>query len=338
MNESKIINTTYMDFKPLKKVNHLHPKNVQHSQTLNRTTVIDPYHKVQAISHPANNRQSLFQDSEPNSIQESFKVRGYDPNRYQKIRSIPRSDLIDRFSSTTNTPETSHPPIINAQPVEPQSNPSCNNGLQPNQFNQTQESEASTIPNPNHQTVASSLFLDALNKAPLYDSPQTVRKKLKHKKHLFRSHPLATSLTLIVAIFIGGSILFFHNLNQITIDIAASRAGFTPTTTKAMPSGFNLVKVSYSAGIIETSFKSNSDNRSYSIIEKKSNLTNNQLLDNYVLNKAGLNYQTISEPNLTIYTYNNNSIITWVKNGIWYLIKNNNSLSTHQIIDIALSM
>ena len=69
----------------------------------------------------------------------------------------------------------------------------------------------------------------------------------------------------------------------------------------------------------------------------KSSMSSNQLLNGYVENNAGFNYQTINTNHKTVYIYNGHDA-TWVNNGIWYVIQDNNSLSYHQIINIVNSM
>ena len=142
----------------------------------------------------------------------------------------------------------------------------------------------------------------------------------------------------IVAVgIIAGGLLVNRNFSKLELYVASSRAGFAATLPAARPSGYDLSSISTGGGVIEASFKSNSDNRNYSISEKKSSVTSSGLLNNYVASQAGANYQAVNTSGKTIYIYNGHDA-TWANNGIWYIIQDNNSLSDHQIINIANSM
>jgi hypothetical protein len=144
-------------------------------------------------------------------------------------------------------------------------------------------------------------------------------------------------LGIVVVGIIAGGIFVNSNLSKFEFYLASSRAGFSATLPAVRPSGYNLNGISTSAGAIEASFKSNSDSRNYTISEKTSSMSSGELLNSYLESKAGMNYQTISTSSNTIYVYDGHDA-TWVNNGIWYVVQDNNALSNHQIIDIANSM
>jgi hypothetical protein len=141
----------------------------------------------------------------------------------------------------------------------------------------------------------------------------------------------------VIGIVAGG--LFINaNFNKVELYVASSKAGFSATLPTVKPSGYDLKNISAGGGVIEASFNSNSDGRNYSISEKKSSVSNDDLLANYVTAKAGLNYQTVNTASgNTIYIYNGHNA-TWTSKGIWYVLQDNNSLSNRQIIDISDSM
>ncbi len=146
-----------------------------------------------------------------------------------------------------------------------------------------------------------------------------------------------TAVAVVLIGVVASGIFINRNLNRVELYLASSKAGFSATLPGAMPAGFGLTSIGTGTGTIEASFKSNSDNRTYTISEKKSSVSSQALLASYVQNKAGLNFQTVNTANNTIYIYNGHDA-TWVKNGIWYVIQDNNSLSDHQIINMANSM
>jgi hypothetical protein len=144
-------------------------------------------------------------------------------------------------------------------------------------------------------------------------------------------------LGVVLVGVVGAGLFINSNFNKIELYFASSRAGFAATLPSAKPSGYNLSSISTGGGAIEASFSSNTSNRSYTISEKKSSISSTDLLDNYVQNKAGLNFRTVNTTGNTIYIYNGHDA-TWTSNGIWYVLQDNNSLSDHQIINIAGSM
>lgn len=115
------------------------------------------------------------------------------------------------------------------------------------------------------------------------------------------------------------------HINNVEFYLASSKAGFSATLPSIKPSGFNLSGISTGSGAIEASFKSNSDNRAYNISEKKSSISSQDLQNGYVMNQAGLNYQTLKTNGKTIFIYNSNDA-TWENNGIWYVLQDNNFL------------
>lgn len=332
----------YMDFKGYGSVNHTKHRNLQKSKTLMRNSVKNPLGPNVTIK--------TVSGSIPNAIPEvnipkesESKLDGYVHNRHPRNYKIPRSELISRFSSTAASYQESQ------KLQEPISAPAIGKAYQEPLTESLSNEEALS---PNIAPIASNetpfkaknIFEEALKNTPIpvqaenlkYSNPQKHKIKKHKKSHKFPV--LVSSLSVLLVALIVGGIYVGHNLNRVSLYLASSRAGFKPTVSSYSPSGFDLSSVSSASGIIESSFKSNSDSRSYSVIEKKSNWNSNDLLNNYVIGRAGLNYQTINQGNLTIYTFNGNSLATWVHNGIWYLIQDNNSLSTNQIIEIATGM
>lgn len=161
--------------------------------------------------------------------------------------------------------------------------------------------------------------------------------KVANKKSLTKKVTGWSAVAVIAIGVVAGGLFINSNLNKVEFYVAASRAGFKATMPNVKPSGYNLSSVSAGSGVIEATFKGSSSNQNYSIEETKSNVSNNQLLNNFVFAKAGSNYQTINSNGRTIYVYNGHNA-TWATQGIWYVIQDNNSLSNSQIVKIADSM
>lgn len=146
-----------------------------------------------------------------------------------------------------------------------------------------------------------------------------------------------TVLGVAIIGIIASAVFINNHLTNVEFYLASSKVGFTATMPSIKPSGYDLAGISTGSGVIETSFKSNTDGRAYTISEKQSNMTSGSLQNGYVTNQAGLNYQTLTAGSKTIYVYGSHNA-TWVSGGIWYVIQDNNSLSYSQIINIANSM
>lgn len=332
----------YMDFKVYADVNHIKHRNLQKSNTLMRNSVKNPLGSNVSINTVSGNISTNDQPQKEDPQEYESKLDGYVHNRHPRNYKIPRSELISRFSSTANTQTEDQPQQVfstNSSLVLTDQNLEFSNTSKIETDNQE------SVPNSldNTPQLAKNIFEEALRTTPIPEQAMYLKysKPLKSKHKKQKNHKfsvLVSSLSVLAIALIIGGIYLGHNLNKVSLYLAASRAGFSPTVSSYNPSGFNLSTVSSASGIVESTFKSNSDSRTYSIIEKKSNWNSSDLLNNYVINRAGLNYQTITQNNLTIYTYNGNSLATWTHNGIWYIVQDNNSLSVQQIIEIATTM
>jgi hypothetical protein len=119
--------------------------------------------------------------------------------------------------------------------------------------------------------------------------------------------------------------------------VAASRAGFTGTIPGTTPAGYAFKgPIKYDNKAIVVNYKSNSDNRAFSIIQRPSNWSSDALLTNYV-SGTNMRYQTYNNRGLTVYVMDNTGA-AWVDNGIWYSLNGTNTLSTEQILAMAASM
>lgn len=342
------VSKQYMDFKVPVKTNHIKAKKTQRAHTLMRPA-LHQQSKVSSSAQQLSGVSNGFFDN--NEVQESVpplrlssRSASQESNKRSISRTIPRSDLISRFSSTAASSKDANHLKANVEDSIPShSHQTTKTNPEPsNQSRSTSQRMLANLATQGAQTLNSKdIFQQAIYDAPLVDQTKK-RKPIKYKakKHFLKSHPALSSLVVVVAIMLIGGIYISHNLNKISYVLASSRAGFTPTVANYKPSGYNLASISSAAGVIETNYtsNSNSNNNSYSLVEKKSNISSSSLLNNYVYNQVGLNYQTLSVKGKSVYIYNGNSEATWVNGGIWYLIKNNNSLSNHQIYQIVSSM
>lgn len=119
--------------------------------------------------------------------------------------------------------------------------------------------------------------------------------------------------------------------------VAASQAGFKGTVPSTTPAGYAFHgPITYEKNVIVVSYKSNSDDRSFKIVQKPTTWSSEALLANYV-NKSNMRYQTYNDKGLTVYVMDSNNA-AWVDNGIWYTLVGSSSLSTEQVLAMAASM
>jgi hypothetical protein len=169
-----------------------------------------------------------------------------------------------------------------------------------------------------------------------YVDPKKAKKHAKHTAHhpakrLARSGALALS-ALLIAGFIA-----YQNTANLTMRVAAHKAGFQANMPAFKPSGFAVGKFTYGNGFVAVNFHSNSDSRAFSLTQQVSKWDSEALLKEFVSSAPGKSYQTLQASGRTIYTYGNNNA-TWVDHGVWFNVESDGSLSTSQLVDLAASM
>lgn len=189
-----------------------------------------------------------------------------------------------------------------------------------------QHSHASTT-HTHHQNKSEKLFSEALQKA----EPATKQKKPSKK----RAKALGWSSGILAALLLIGFIAYL-SLPNINVMFASSRAGFSATMPGYKPSGYTFNgPVDYEAGKVAISFKSNTDDRAYTVKQEVSNWNSQSLQENFLAVKDKT-FTTSQEAGRTVYLYDNGSA-TWVNGGVWYQVESS-SLSSDQLLSIASSM
>ena len=117
---------------------------------------------------------------------------------------------------------------------------------------------------------------------------------------------------------------------------AAKKAGVAASLPTFKPEGFSAGKLTYSPGIVSVNFTNAQSGDTFALTQKSSSWDSQALLDSFVATKTRT-YQTIDAAGRTIYTYGNNNA-TWVDNGVWYRLDTKGSLTTNQLVQLALSM
>jgi hypothetical protein len=156
-------------------------------------------------------------------------------------------------------------------------------------------------------------------------------------KRAFRWSPRFTIISVIFSILIIGTAFTWFNIPSISVGFAASQANINATYPQYKPDGYRLSQpVTYSDGTVTLTFKANTGNSKYSVIQTRSSWDSSAVLANIVKKAAGDNYVTTQESGLTLFSFND--IATWVNGGILYTIDSNAPLSGEQIRHIATSL
>lgn len=171
---------------------------------------------------------------------------------------------------------------------------------------------------------------------PAHDLPSRKRRrKLAHKLGI-SGRAMAISTSVLAGVLLGG---FFavQNVPNLSMRVAAARAGFDATMPGYKPSGFSFKgPIEYTNGQVTVSFKSNTDDRSYSVTQRTSNWNSDALLSNFVI-AENKQYQTYIDRGRTLYIYDGSNA-TWIDNGVWYQVEGQSDMTTDQLVRIAASI
>lgn len=187
--------------------------------------------------------------------------------------------------------------------------------------------------------AAAKMIESALANATSHEQPAHKLPKRRHKiarKLGVSARAMAISSTVLAGVLLGG---FFavQNVPNLSMRVAAARAGFDATLPAYNPSGFSFQgPINYSPGQVKISFSSNTDDRSYELTQRASNWNSEALLSNYVAT-SGQQYQTYEDRGRTLYIYGGANA-TWVDNGIWYQVEGESRMTSDQLIRVAASM
>lgn len=187
-------------------------------------------------------------------------------------------------------------------------------------------------------TPSSSGMLErALENAASHTQPKLTKKELRalHGKRHKHSRLAAAGLISVMALVLLAYVIY-ANMPGVMVKIASVHAGFAAVLPGQRPPGYSLASIEYDPGVVRMDFKSNVDSRNYTLTEHSSNWNTAALVSNVVIPMDGSNYHKIVVNDNSIYIYGNGQA-AWVKKGVWYQLNGNNSLSTNQIIKLALA-
>lgn len=317
------------------KVVHEVKSEPEHTQSHPRTTAQAVHHRAQRpktlmrdiVKRPKLGRRSALPSKKPgpSKVNEALLTPiSLARERIDRSLAVPRSKLVSRFNDFADQPrlvKKTMPLAVKKAPVDIISHHHVPPVL-----------TAVTSLSQDLFTVAANQVEESLNKHET-GSNKTHHKVRKsgRKSKLF----VVSSATLAIAVFVG--FFAYQNAPSAAFRLAAKRAGVRASLPGYKPSGYAMKGPLQSApGQITIRFKSNSDERSFTVTQRSSNWNSESLLDNYVATNRR-NYQTVSDKGKTVYIYDDSNA-TWVDGGIWYQIESDSNLSSDQLLNIAASM
>lgn len=179
------------------------------------------------------------------------------------------------------------------------------------------------------------IFEKALEQATSHTQPVIKQSKHPRRQQFLLKRRVSIAATGIFLLLILGFV-GFENRTNLSLRMAASKAGFSAALPAYQPSGFSVNHLNYSAGNVAIQFRSNSDQRAYAITEKPSSWDSATLRDNFV-STTDKQYQTVNVGGRTVYLYGKNNA-AWVNAGIWYQVQSDGSLNDQQLSQLASSL
>lgn len=297
------------------KTAHDKHQTLQHTKTLMRSAVNKPRHTK--VSKP------VIKLPDPVKV---LPAKHIDDKKIEHAKSFPKSHLISRFN-----PIAAPKFIKKSAPLHVKAHPSSNiSHHQSSPINDIVFAPA---------TPVDDLLSNALDNAKSHEQAPPKRVGRLHK--LTKKISTKSKFVNVTAVLLSSLILIgfiaYQNVPNISIRLASAKTGVHASLPDYKPAGFTLGRsVQTSPGQVVISFRSNSDERNFSIAQSTSNWNSDTLRDNFVAS-SGQQYQRITTTNgKTVYVYGDSNA-TWVDGGIWYKIEGNSALSSSQLLKIASS-
>jgi len=287
-----------------------------------------------AVTKPITQISSVVSQSVESSLQTFVPQLQVSSERIARAKKIHKSKLVDRFgfsAAPVFVKKVAPLPVKPAPPVK----------SAPGHTSTSRPAHAPThhIGVVHHSARVESVLADGLRKANSlkHATPKKTRAHHRIARKLGVSNKTVNLGAGAAAVLLIAAFTFYQNAPNLAMRTAASKAGIHASLPGYQPSGFSLNgPIEYAPGRVTLSFRSNTDNRQYKVIQQTSYWNNEALLGNYVA-KNYQTYQTYRQGDRTVYLYDNDNA-SWVENGIWYQIAGNAALSSDQLLDIAASL
>lgn len=191
--------------------------------------------------------------------------------------------------------------------------------------------------NPKSGVIHSSLAHKIVAESVIQPDEHTKLTKKSKRRHILNNHFSKYASGLAVVLVLGAYVAYL-NIPSISMKVAANRAGFSANLPGYTPSGYSLQNpIVHSPGQVAINFKSNTDERKFSLTQQPTNWDSAALLEN-VVTKNNPNYLTYQDRGLTIYIFDGSSA-AWVNDGKMYQVNGEgSSLDADQLLKIATSV
>lgn len=264
-----------------------------------------------ALQKPAPNKQT-----EQPAHRKHPAISRFGPRNILNPQLKPATELVDN-----GQPAPSQPPD-----AAPTMHPAALKALM------RRETHASAQPQPNSKQLKEHLIRTRLAEVDTKED----HSQEQGNKRLSLQPRIATVITSAFALLLLGGYLTYMNLPNLSMRVAAARAGIAARFPNYHPDGYSFAgPISYQPGEVTINFKSNTTDDKFNIKQKASNWDSRAVLDNYV-SKQSSTYLTYQERGMTIYSFNNKA--AWVSGGTFYLIDGGAPLSSEQVLRIATSI
>lgn len=307
------------------KARSITPRQPSHAKTLMRHAVKKPAHSFKR-SLKVQTRTDILAKIPALEVAPKLSFSSVDSARLARAKRIAKNRLISRFGTMETTFFSKPAPSHSSLPTPTHSS-----------YHTAQPITAKKPTPPHHQTTKRTydIFEKAIEHATSHEQTYKHTKKHNLKKGRIAKRIMKVTTATMAVVLLGGFIAY-QNKTNIALHVASSRAGFQASLPGWKPSGFAMGNLNYSPGIVAVNFKSQNDSRQFNLTERTSKWDSATLL-NELLAANVQSYQTVKAAGRTIYVYDKNNA-SWVDNGVQYVIKSNDSLSTDQVIHIASSI
>jgi hypothetical protein len=261
------------------------------------------------------------------SIQKSHL--GVSARRSETAKQVPKSQHIQKFGSVQHRTSV----------VKTSANLEVAKAPESQSFTAQKKVKIDSKKTTYRASAAEKMIEAALTNASSHteEHPHKKKKRSRVLKKLGISAKAAGMSSAILAGVLLGGFFAIQNVPNLSMRVAAARAGFDAQMPGYQPSGFSFKgPINYTTGKVTVSFKSNSDEREYEVTQQASNWNSDALLSNYVV-AGNKQYQTYLDRGRTLYIYDGSNA-TWVDNGVWYTVEGNSEMTTDQLIRIAASI
>lgn len=256
------------------------------------------------------------------------KVIGVDPHKLQKARQIKRSHFISKFGSGVTVVKTT----ATILPVQPE--PNFDSPPPAASFKQAPSATSFDVKPPTKSDFEKAMHRASAHHEPYKNKPgkrERVAKRINVSTRIINITAVSLSVLLLF------SIIAWQNVPSLSMKLASAKAGVKASLPEYAPAGFSLEgPIIYQQGQITLNYTSNSDNRSYQIIQVSSEMDDEKLRNNY-LSKLNYGYTALEAEDRTIYLYDDYKA-TWLSDGVWYRLGGDFPFSNEQIENLVDNM